>query len=91
MNSPVYVRQQENGCFALSNELEAQGVVVDGTVYHILGREPLEGHEDVTLVEISETAYQREQAEAQAAQQLQNETAMAELSILLATLMGGTH
>lgn len=91
MNNPVWVKQQENGSFALSSEAEAQGVVVDGTVFHLPGREPLEGHEEVILSEISETAYQREQEQASSLRQLQNETAVAELSILVATLLGGTQ
>ncbi len=89
VNSPTWVKQQENGSFTLSNEAEAQGVVVDGTVFHITGREPLEGHEDVILAEVNETTYQREQEAASSLRQLQNETAVAELSILVATLLGG--
>ncbi len=38
-------------------------MVVDGQVYHILGREALEGHEDVMVTEIDEMIYQREQEE----------------------------
>ena len=89
VTTPTWVKLQENGSFALSIEGEAQGVVVDGTVYHLTGKEPREGCEDVILAEISETAYQREQEEAANTRQLQNETAMAELSILMATLLGG--
>ena len=51
----------------------------------------MEGHAEVTLVEVSETDYYLERAAALEAQQLQNETAVAELSILLSTLMGGTN
>lgn len=43
----------------------------------------------MVMLKISETDYQREQEEARAATQRQNETAMAELSILVATLLGG--
>lgn len=61
VNNPVWVKQQENGSFALSSEAEAQGVVVDGTVFQIPGREPLEGHEEIILAHISEADYQKEQ------------------------------
>lgn len=88
VNAPTWVRLQENGCFAISNEKDANGIVVDGTVYHVLGKPDLEGHESVILSEITETEYQREQKADQDARQLQNDTAVAELSILLATLMG---
>lgn len=89
MTNPTWVKLQENGSYALSTEAEAQGVVVDGTVYHLTGKSPLEGCEDVILAEISETAYHREQEEAANTRQLQNETTLAELSIMMATLLGG--
>ena len=49
----------------------------------------LEAYPDVVMLKISETDYQREQEEVRAVTQRQNETAMAELSILVATLLGG--
>lgn len=61
---------------------------MDGTVYHVLGKPDLKGHESVILSEITETEYQREQKADRDARQLQTDTAVAELSILLATLMG---
>ena len=64
VTTPVWVKMQDNGSFALCEEAEAQGVVVDGTVYHVSGRPEIEGHETVILGEITETAYQREQAAA---------------------------
>lgn len=90
VSNPVFVLLQSNGALALTTETEAQGVVVDGTVYHLSDR-PTIGDEypDVVMVQISETEYQREQEEVRAAMQRQNETAMAELSILVATLLGG--
>ena len=85
VTTPVWVKMQDNGSFALCEEAEAQGVVVDGTVYHVSGRPEIEGHETVILGEITETAYQREQAAEQEAKQLQMDTALAELSILIAS------
>ena len=38
VTSPVFVFMQENGCLALTSEGTAQGVVVDGTVYHLADR-----------------------------------------------------
>lgn len=61
MQTPNWVKLQENGSFALSNEAEAQGVVIDGTVYHVVGKEALEAHEDVLVTDVDELAYQREQ------------------------------
>lgn len=55
VNKPSYVKLLNNGCFALCEELEAQGLVIDGEVFHIEGKPALEGKETVNLVEVSET------------------------------------
>lgn len=90
VTSPVFVFMQENECLALASEDTAHGVVIDGTVYHLADRADLgDEYPDVVMLKISETEYQREQEEARAATQRQNETAMAELSILVAALLGG--
>ena len=47
--APTYVRQAENGCFVLCREAEATGIAHNGSVYHLLGREALEGAESVIL------------------------------------------
>lgn len=49
--APTYVRQAENGCFVLCQEGQATGIAYGGTVYHLLGREVLEGAESVILEE----------------------------------------
>lgn len=49
--TPNYIRQQENGCYALCPEPEASGIVFEGTVYHLLGREGLEDAATVILEE----------------------------------------
>lgn len=49
IEAPSYVRQAGNGCFVLCQEAEAAGIAHDGTVYHLLGREALEGAESVIL------------------------------------------
>lgn len=47
--APNYIKQQENGCFALCAAEEATGIAHAGTVYHLLGCPPLEGVETVIL------------------------------------------
>ena len=49
--APTYVRQAENGCFVLCREAQATGIAYGGTVYHLLGREAVEGAESVILEE----------------------------------------
>lgn len=49
IEAPSYVRQAGNGCFVLCQEAEAAGIAYNGTVYHLLGREDLEGAESVIL------------------------------------------
>ena len=49
--APNYIKQAENGCFAICQEAEAQGIVHNGTPYHLLGREAMDGVETVTVEE----------------------------------------
>ena len=49
--APNFIRQQENGCFALCPEPLASGIVFEGTNYHLMGRDALEGAETVLLEE----------------------------------------
>ena len=49
--TPNYIKQQENGCFALCPEPLASGIVFEGAVYHLVGREALDGVETVMLEE----------------------------------------
>ena len=86
----TWVRMQDNGCFALCSEEAAHGVVVNGTVYHIAGKPELPGHDTAVIAYIDEIAYQQEQTSAQEAKQLQMDTALAELSILIANVMTPT-
>lgn len=90
VTTPVWVKKQDNGSFALTGEDTAQGLVVDGTVYHVSGKPAIDGAETVILGEISEAAYQKEQVAAQEAKQLQTDSALAELSILIASMMTPT-
>ena len=88
--APTWVKMQTNGSFALCSEEDAQGVVVNGTVYHVSGRPELAERETVVLAYVDEIAYQQEQAAALEAKQLQMDTALAELSILIANTMNPT-
>ena len=38
-----YIKQAENGCYVLCPEHDASGIVFAGTVYHLLGRDTLDG------------------------------------------------
>lgn len=51
-DAPNYIRQAENGCYTLCPEPMASGIVYAGTVYHLLGREAMEGTETVAMEEI---------------------------------------
>lgn len=54
--APTYVKRAENGCFVLCPEPEASGIAFEGTVYHLAGREALEGVETVALEQIDSGA-----------------------------------
>ena len=50
--TPTYIKQSNNGSFVLCPEPEASGIAFEGTVYHLAGREAIEGAETVALEEI---------------------------------------
>lgn len=50
-DSPVFIRLQSNGCYGLCKPQEAQGVVFNGTPYHLLGKPDIPGLETVMVVE----------------------------------------
>ncbi len=82
LNNPKWITVYDNGCFGLCEQSDANGVLIDGTVYHIDGKNNILGTESVTMVEITEHQHLQEQKELQA----QMEMAIAELSILIANL-----
>lgn len=49
---PIYINKAPNGCFVLCPETEALGIAFEGKVYHLLGRDELEGAETVMLEEV---------------------------------------
>ena len=67
IEAPSYVRQARNGCFVLCQEVEAAGIAHNGTVYHLLGREVLEGAESVIL-EVADAGVEIQAARESAAQ-----------------------
>lgn len=60
VNTPTWVKLQDNSYFGLCSEKEAQGIVVDGNVYSISGKTELDGKEAVILCNVSEISYQLE-------------------------------
>lgn len=48
---PNYIYRHEDGYFVLCGEDIAQGVAVNGTAYHLYGKETMEGCETVLLVQ----------------------------------------
>ena len=57
VGSPTWVRLQENGSYGLTNEANAQGIAVDGKVYHVSGHPALEGVETVIVVTVDDGKY----------------------------------
>lgn len=57
VGSPTWVRLQENGSYELTNEANAQGIAVDGKVYHVNGHPALEGAETVIVVTVDDGQY----------------------------------
>lgn len=54
---PYYIRLAANGSFAPCGEKDAQGVAVNGTPYHLLGREELPGLPTVVAVPMDSGSY----------------------------------
>lgn len=56
MDRLTYIKKGENGCFILTDEENAQGIVAKNTPYNLMGKTPMDGLEEVTVVEANETA-----------------------------------
>lgn len=52
IEQPIFIRLHENGSYVRTSETEAQGIAIQSTPYHLLGREDLPGA--VATVGISE-------------------------------------
>ena len=46
---PTYITKADNGCYVLCPEAQARGIAYQDTPYHVIGRPPMEGAEDVML------------------------------------------
>lgn len=57
VGKPTWVRKQDNGSFGLTDEASAQGVALNGEVYHITGRQEIEGKETVSVCEVDDGEY----------------------------------
>lgn len=57
VGTPTWVRKQDNGCYGLTTEDDAQGVALNGTVYHANGHPELDGTETVSVVEVDDGLY----------------------------------
>ena len=53
----TWVCMQENGCYGLTVEDNAQGIALNGTVYHVNGHPELDGAETVSVEEVDDGVY----------------------------------
>lgn len=53
----TWVRMQDNGSYGLTDEGTAQGIVLNGVVYHVNGHPALDGVETVSIVEVDDGVY----------------------------------
>ena len=57
VSNPTWVRMQENACYGLTIEDNAQGIALNGTVYHVNGKPDLNGAETVSIEEVDDGIY----------------------------------
>ena len=57
VSNPTWVRMQDNGCYGLTIEDNAQGIALNGTVYHVNGKPDLNGAETVSIEEVDDGIY----------------------------------
>lgn len=50
-DSPVFIKQHENGCFILCPEPEAQGISFEGAVYQLQDRPSMDGVDKTAMLE----------------------------------------
>ena len=53
----TWVCMQDNGCYGLTVEDNAQGIALNGTVYHVNGHPELDGAETVSVEEVDDGVY----------------------------------
>ena len=81
-----YIKKSESGCFIEATEEDAIGIVFNGTPYNIYGQPNIEEAETVLLQKTDAGTEQREIQDKISNNQLQNDTAIAELSMLISSL-----
>ena len=86
---PNFVEPLDNGAWGLCDEPRARAIAWEGKVYGLTGKSDTDDLELVTLAYVDGGALTAVAEATQAERQLQTESAIAELSILIAT-MGGT-
>lgn len=59
-DKPNYIRKQDNGSYGLCPECDAQGIVFEGVVYHLLGRDGMADVDHVTLEEVDAGSLMRD-------------------------------
>lgn len=57
VGKPTWVRMQDNGSYGLTDEKTAQGIALDGMVYHVNGHPSLDSVETVSVVEVDDGVY----------------------------------
>lgn len=57
VGTPVWVLKQANGSFCLCDEGKAEGLVINGKVYHAEGLPEIEGAETVSIVREDDGIY----------------------------------
>ena len=49
---PNYIRLQDNNSYGLCPACDAQGIVYEGTIYHLIGRDELPDVESISLEQV---------------------------------------
>ena len=81
-----YIKKSKSGCFIEATEKDAIGIIFNGTLYNIDGQSSIEEAESVLLQKTDAGTEQREIQDKISNNQLQNDTAIAELSMLISSL-----
>lgn len=84
---PVWVQMQENGCYGLCDEAQAQGVALGGKVYSLSNRTPMEGTEEVAAEVVESVPYLRTKMDALESQ-LAVQTAATEVAFVTLAEVG---
>ena len=50
VETPTYIKLHENGSYVLSDLDNAEGIAVNGTPYHLLGKPDMKGTEETAMI-----------------------------------------